>query len=154
MSALSEITRCGWVRASHAHPCPHDQHQPPARESSPVFVLVCGDNRILSGLVTRNLRQRGYAVRKIPLPPSRAIGTIDVGGADIVIVDLDCQEPELWRRAAELRASIRSVPLVILGHEWPTAVQVDQLHPCKYVRKPFAIEELVAAVQEVPLHVT
>lgn len=119
-----------------------------------MIVLVCGDNAILSDLVTRNLMRRGYEVSEQPLPPEDAAGPLDLHGANIVVVDLDCQEPELWRRAASVRMSMRGVPLVLLGHGWPTGTQLDRLRPCTYVRKPFAIDELVVAVHEAPMKVT
>jgi|GEM_PF-5682127 len=119
-----------------------------------MIVLVCGNNTILSDLVSRNLMLRGYQVSEQPLPSEDADGPLDMRGADIVVVDLDCQEPELWRRAASVRTSMRGVPLVILGHGWPIGTQLDRLRPCKYVRKPFAIEQLVAAVREAPMKVT
>ena len=78
-----------------------------------------------------------------------AFPTIPVD-AVLGIVNLDCQEPDLWRRAARVRATVPSVPLVILGHAWPAAAQLDRLQPCVYVRKPFAIDELLAAVQDAP----
>lgn len=117
-------------------------------------VLVWSNTRILSDLVTRNLDRRGFDVRETPLPPPGApIETPPVtAGVALAIVDLDCQEPELWHRAARVRAALPGTPLVILGHAWPAAAQVDRLQPCSYVRKPFAIGELLEAVQEVPIH--
>ena len=119
-------------------------------------VLVWGNDRILSDLVARNLVRRGFDVREIPLPrvgaPVEAPPIAD--GAELAIVDLDCQEPELWRRAARIRTAIPGIPLVILGHAWPASARLDRLQPCAYVRKPFAIDELMAAVQDVPMTMT
>lgn len=113
-------------------------------------VLLWSSNRILSDLVARNLAHRGFEVRETTLPPDDTPIVLIGDGADIVIVDLDCPEPELWRRAAFVRETVPAVPLVILGHGWPAIVQLDRLQPCTYVRKPFAIDELLTAVQEAP----
>jgi DNA-binding response OmpR family regulator len=112
-------------------------------------VLVCSDNRVLSDLVARNLGRRGFDVRERRLPALTAQGRPELEDADLVVVDLDCLEPELWRRTKLIRQRLRGVPLVILGHAWPTAPRLDRLQPCAYVRKPFAIDALVAAVQDV-----
>jgi hypothetical protein len=66
-----------------------------------------------------------------------------------VVVDLDYLDPELWRCASLIRHMLPGVPLVILGHSWPTSPRIDQLRPCTYVRKPFAIDALLAAVKDV-----
>jgi hypothetical protein len=84
------------------------------------------------------------------LPPISARGQLEHHDADLVVVDLDCLEPELWRRATILRKLLPGIPLVILGHAWPTSPRVDRLQPCTYVRKPFAIDALVAAVKDAP----
>jgi DNA-binding response OmpR family regulator len=122
-----------------------------------VIVVVWSGNRILSELITRNLVRRGFDVHEVPLPPSGVLAdapsTADIDAASLAIVDLDSQEPELWRRASQVRTAIPGIPLVILGHAWPTTAHLDRLQPCTYVRKPFAIDELLAAVQDVPMHV-
>jgi DNA-binding response OmpR family regulator len=113
-------------------------------------VLVWSDNHVLSDLVARNLGRRGFDVHEHPLPPLSARGRLEHKDADLVVVDLDCLEPEMWRRASLLRKLLPGVPLVILGHAWPTSPRVDRLQPCTYVRKPFAIDALVAAVKDAP----
>jgi DNA-binding response OmpR family regulator len=125
---------------------------PLAVGSHVVNVLVWSDNRILAGLISRNLVRRGFDVDELPLPSAHAPSPprpLDIQAA-LAIVDLDCQAPDLWCRAARIRTTIPRIPLVILGHAWPVAAQLDQLQPCIYVRKPFAIDELLAAIQKAP----
>jgi DNA-binding response OmpR family regulator len=112
-------------------------------------VLVWSDNHVLADLIARNLSRRGFDVQEWRLPPLSAQGRLDHHDADLVIVDLEWLEPELWRRAARLRRLLPGVPLVILGHAWPTSSRVERLQPCTYVRKPFTIDALLAAVQDV-----
>ncbi len=119
-------------------------------ESHVVIVLIWSNNHILSYLVTRNLVHRGFDVQEISLPPPGAPMETPPDAA-LVIVDLDCQEPELWHRAAMVRSALPGTPLVLLGHAWPAAAHLDRLRPCSYVRKPFAIGDLLAAVQDVPM---
>lgn len=124
-----------------------------SEESNFVIVLVWIDNRILSDLVTRNLARRGFDVRLETSPPpssSSAPVTPIAEEAGLAIVDLTCPEPELWRSASRVRRILPSIPLVLLGHAWPASAQLDRLQPCTYVRKPFSIDALVAAVHQAP----
>lgn len=112
-------------------------------------VLIWSDNRVLSDLVARNLGRRGFHVREGGLPSFPILECLEVDDPDLVVVDLDCLEPELWRRASHVRTFVPGVPMVILAHAWPTSPHIDRLQPCSYVRKPFAIDALLAAVQDV-----
>jgi DNA-binding response OmpR family regulator len=117
----------------------------------PMLVLLCGSNPVLSDLVSRQLVRRGFVVRAVPLGPLDA-STVRPGEAfDMVVADLDVAEPELWQRAASLRATFPYVPLLLLAHAWPGAADLEQLHPCVYVRKPLAIDELSAALDDARL---
>ena len=126
--------------------------RPLAVRGHAVNVLIWSDNRILAGLISRNLVRRGFDVHELPLPTADDLSQARPLGieAELAIVNLDCQEPDLWYRAARIRTTIPTIPLVFLGHAWPVAAQLDQLQPCIYVRKPFAIDELLAAVQNAP----
>jgi len=107
-------------------------------------ILVWSDNRTLSDLMTRNLTRRGFEVDEHPLPGAGAPS--DHGVPDLAIVDLSCPEPEMWQRASGIRAMLPGIPMVLLGHAWPTSARLGPLQPCAHVRKPFAIDELLAAV--------
>ena len=115
-----------------------------------MYVVVWSDNPIPSDLVVRNLRLRGFEVDERPLSTGAALGFIEHRDPDLAIMDLDCLESELWPRAARLRATMPARRLVILGHAWPTTDRLTPLQPCTYVRKPFAIDDLLAAVQDAP----
>jgi DNA-binding response OmpR family regulator len=118
-----------------------------------VAVLLWSDNRILADLVTQNLVRRGFNVHETPLPEPdapAAVTTMVDPDATLAVLDLDAPEPELWDRAGAVRTLMPCIPLVILGHAWPTTAHLDRLQPCTYVRKPFAIDELLTAIQDVP----
>jgi DNA-binding response OmpR family regulator len=115
-----------------------------------VFVLIRCDDCTLSHLVARNLERRGFDVREASSTRAEAPPSRDVRPPDLVVVDLGIQEPEQWERAERVRGEMPRMPLVFLGHAWPTSFQLERLQPCTYVRKPFAIDALLAAVQEAP----
>jgi DNA-binding response OmpR family regulator len=114
-----------------------------------MHVLVWSDNHILADLVAKNLDRRGFDVHEGPLPPFPVRGATELDAPDLIVVDLDCLDAELWHRASLIRRLLPGVPLVVLGHSWPTSPRVDRLQPCAYVRKPFAIDALLAAVKDV-----
>jgi len=110
----------------------------------PVGVLLCSDDRTLSDLVARNLDRRAFVVRQAPLAPLDAT-TLPPGAApDIIVADLDDEDPEAWYHAAWLRAAFPYLPLVLLAHGWPAPSEIARCQPCRLVRKPFAIDELLA----------
>ena len=111
-------------------------------------ILVWSDNRTLSDLVTRNLTRRGFEVDEHPLPGAGVPPSSDHSVPDLAIVDISCPEPEMWHRASEIRVMLPGIPMVVLGHAWPTSARLGPLQPCAYVRKPFAIDELLAAVHD------
>jgi DNA-binding response OmpR family regulator len=115
-----------------------------ASRAWPVDVLICGADRTLSDLVARNLDRRAFTVRQAPLAPLDAT-TMPPGVAPgIVVADLDDADPDGWRHAAWLRAAFPYVPLVLLAHSWPSTTVIQRFQPCRFVRKPFAIDELLA----------
>jgi DNA-binding response OmpR family regulator len=67
--------------------------------------------------------------------------------AGLVISDLDCPAPACWQCGARLRALFPSHPVLLLAHERPSARFVQAHTPCAYLQKPFAVDELVGAVQ-------
>ena len=119
-----------------------------------MLVLIRSEDRTLLHLVARNLERRRFDVREVMSmgaePPPSHHGRVP----DLVVVDLGIQEPEQWQRAERVRSEMPRVPLVFLGHAWPTVPQIERLQPCTYVRKPFAIDALLAAVLVAPTTVS
>ena len=67
--------------------------------------------------------------------------------AGLVISDLDCPAPECWQCGPRLRTLFPAHALLLLAHERPSAPYMQAHAPCGYVHKPFAVDELVGAVQ-------
>ncbi len=111
-------------------------------------VLVCSADATLSKLVAWNLAIRGFPVRQDPRSPccEAPAGSFNV---DVIIADLDCSGPASWQAAARLRETFRSLPVVLLSHDRPDAERLRGLAPCRHLRKPFAINNLLTAVREV-----
>jgi DNA-binding response OmpR family regulator len=118
-----------------------------------MLILIRSDNPILSELVARNLERRGFDVRETASASAACPSATQERRPDLVVVDLDTQEPEQWERAERVRNAMPSMPLVFLGHAWPTVARLARLRPCAYVRKPFAIDALLAAIRRAPQNV-
>ena len=119
-----------------------------------VAVLVYSSNSTLADLIERNLARRGFEVyRTARLPASGEPGPLP-HPIDVVVADLDSSEQHVWRGAARLRVLFPTTPLVLLAHDWPSGDRLRALGPCRYVRKPFAIHDLLAALRTVAASAT
>jgi DNA-binding response OmpR family regulator len=115
-------------------------------------VLLCSPDRELADLVTRNLARRGFRVRHEVWAACHAgpghgppESSDDV---DLVIADLDCMGSASWQAIVYLRRLSRGVPVVFLAYEWPNPGRLGRCQPCGYLRKPFAMDELLRVVRE------
>lgn len=113
-----------------------------------VKVLVCGVDEALSELLALNLARRGFE-------PCRARWAACCGDAEaapppaeLIVADLDCPEPDAWLGAARARELFPARPLIYLGHGWPDLQRLRSLQPCGYIRKPFAVDELLRLLRE------
>ncbi len=106
-------------------------------------VLLCSRDPELSALLTVNLERRDFTVQwELWSPCCEWIrdGHRDV---DLVIADLDCQEPGCWDAATRLRGAYQRQPLILLGYAWSAPSRLLPLKPFSYVRKPFGIVDLL-----------
>ncbi len=108
-------------------------------------VLLCSNDRTLSDLVARNLDRRQYVVRQVPMIQRAGILVPPGMAFDMVVADVDDEDPATWEHVAWLRRAFPYLPLVLLSHSWPSATQAERFRPCHFVRKPFAMDELLAA---------
>jgi CheY-like chemotaxis protein len=114
-----------------------------------VRILVWSADGSLANLVTWNLEHRGFAVLRAagapccePLPPATP-------APDVVIADLNCPEPRCWDGVSQLRERFGRQPLILLSHAWPPTHRLRAIQPYGYLKKPFAIEELLKILHQV-----
>jgi DNA-binding response OmpR family regulator len=111
-------------------------------------VLVCSIDESFSELVALNLTRRGFSIRRERWAACCDAGETSANQADVVIVDLDCPEPECWRGGTRARRRFPDCALVYLGHGWPATERLRAVQPCGYVRKPFGMGELLRVLGE------
>jgi len=116
-------------------------------------VLVVEDDRELREAVRRYLERAGHAVHTTG-SGAEALGLLDTGGVDLVVLDLGLPDVDGLEVLAAARQS-REVPVVVLTARSQVEDRIDGLRrgADDYVTKPFSPTELVLRVQAV-LHRT
>jgi DNA-binding response OmpR family regulator len=114
----------------------------------PVVAIVSDDDVSLA-LIHLNLARRGYAV-VVALVCHVEEGWQPLRSPGLLIVDLGVPEPACWEQAAWLRERdwAYQARLIVLNHCWPEAEWLDRLGAYRHLRKPFAVDDLVTAVEE------
>jgi DNA-binding response OmpR family regulator len=110
-------------------------------------VLVTSPDSTLARLVAWNLEHWGFHLCADTGtaggdPPPASLGL------DLIIADLDAGETLCWDEAYRLRARYPGTALLLLSHEWPRHDPLAALQPCGYVRKPFAVGDLLATIRQ------
>lgn len=145
----------GWLHSPWVVPCGRRFRICHRSESGVcmVSVLLCSIDTSLSRLLGWNLSRRGYDVRHAKWDPyyETAEAPPVLADADIVISDLSCPEPDCWVAASRVRQLAETLPVVILAYCWPDERQLRALHPCIYLRKPCAVDELLKALRDLEL---
>lgn len=115
-----------------------------------VNVAVCSADLVVSQLLALNLNRRGFVVRQTHWAPccGGPEATPDLGGAALIIADLDCSAPTCWTGATRLRRAAGDLPILFLGHEWPDPARLQSLQPCGYLRNPFALQALIQLLHQ------
>ncbi len=112
-------------------------------------VAVVSDDEVSLALIHLNLARRGYTMLVALLDHVRQ-GWQPSHALDLLLVDLAVPEPECWQLAHEVRSRpwAQPVRLIVLSDCWPDAVWLERLAAHRLVRKPFAVDALVTAVEE------
>jgi len=109
-------------------------------------VLVLSIDATLADLVKLNLERRRFGVRQQTWAACCGAGAATSEEADLVVADLDCPPPACWNGLSRLRALFPSHPLLVLAYDRPTAPFLQGCSPCRYLQKPFAIDNFMQAV--------
>jgi hypothetical protein len=102
-------------------------------------------------LVARNLAWRRFEVHQAPLAPPDATSLPPGVAIDIVIANVDHEDTDDLRW---LRTLFPYQGLVLLVNGLPGKAQSECLQPCRFIRKPFAIDQLLAECEAARLATT
>lgn len=111
-------------------------------------VLLIEDDDLVAAVLTRTLERRGDRVVRAHDGASGAQAFAQ-HEADIRLVILDCCLPDIdgVRLGRALRHIVPKLPLLVMsGWEFPSAVQLAENGPTRFLAKPFTPAELHAEV--------
>lgn len=115
----------------------------------PRNVLVFSTDAALVERLRSSLAVHGLHVRHATWAPCCAVPTgAEQTPTDVVVADLDCPEPDCWRHATRLRRAFGSLPVVFLFHALPDEARLRAWRPSAYLRKPFAVDELLRVLRD------
>jgi two-component system, OmpR family, response regulator len=116
------------------------------RATATAHVLLVEDEDRIASFITKGLSTRGFEVRRVAT--GREVDDA-LNGADVVVLDLGLPDEDGLAVLSRLRASGRSVPIVILTARGEVEDRVAGLEhgADDYVPKPFAIDELAARLR-------
>ncbi|SRR5579884_1585036 len=111
-------------------------------------VAIVSDDDVSLALIHLNLARRGYPVL-VALVVHVEQGWQPLRPPDLLLVDLTAPEPACWEQAAWLREQpwARGARLIVLNACWRDAEWLRRLGAHTHLRKPFAVEQLVTAVE-------
>ena len=111
-----------------------------------MHLLVVEDDEAIAVPLVRGLERSGYEVTRV----STGRDALDIGGVDLVLLDLGLPDLDGYEVCRRLRAA-SSVPIIVVtarGDEGDRVLGLD-LGADDYVVKPFGLRELVARVRAV-----
>ncbi len=112
-------------------------------------VVLFSSDRALSDLLKANLERSGFAVRQQTWVQVQALAAEHEGALDLLLADVDdAAEHACFEAVAGLRKRFAARPLLVLAHEWPDARRLQTWQPCRYVRKPFAVGDVLGALEQ------
>jgi two-component system KDP operon response regulator KdpE len=116
-----------------------------------VRILVVDDEPAIRRLLRTGLGSQGYAIVEAS---TAAEANRQLGGADLVILDLGLPDATGQDLLARWRAAGNAVPVVILSSRTDEAgiVQALELGADDYVTKPFGMRELIARLRTALRH--
>ena len=117
------------------------------RHKSTQRILIADDDPTIRGLLSRVLKDMGYTV-ETAIDGRAALETITASPPDLLIIDLIMPGLTGWSVLARARSRAPILPIIIISGTAPTVRRQAALFPdtTVFLRKPIAIEELLAVV--------
>jgi two-component system KDP operon response regulator KdpE len=108
-------------------------------------ILIVEDDAALCNVLARHLEALGYMVFTAGTF-REAVDQMALGPA-LLILDLTLPDASGWDVATWLESITEPVPIIIISGSTPDAQHVRRFHPVAFLPKPFAIGDLVKAVE-------
>lgn len=123
------------------------QREAASYNSAAMRILVVEDDPRMASLLSRALRESGYAVDVVG-EGFEAIERGSLGGYDLLVLDILLPGIDGFAVCEQLRATIGATPILMLSARSEIADRVRglDLGADDYMAKPFAVEELRARV--------
>ncbi len=115
----------------------------------PARVLLVEDEDILRRVLARSLAQRGWSVDQAAAVGA-ALACCAVAWPDVIVLDLYLPDAPGWELLRQLEGAPRLRPgVVVISAVPPQRSAVAQFRPLVYLQKPFAIDALLLAIDQV-----
>jgi DNA-binding response OmpR family regulator len=109
-------------------------------------ILIVEDDAALRRELARSLGAAGYLVSEVGTF-REAIEQLELKPA-LMILDITLPDATGWDVAAWLESLTTPVPMVLISGGTPDAKHLRQFHPVAFLPKPFAVDDLLVAVEE------
>jgi DNA-binding response OmpR family regulator len=109
-------------------------------------ILIVEDDTALRTVIARSLEAAGYLVFQAGTFRA-AVDQLEIKPA-LMILDITLPDATGWDVASWLEALTSPVPIVLISGGTPDATRLQRVHPVAFLPKPFAIDELLAVVEQ------
>ncbi|MEX1254064.1 MAG: response regulator [Dehalococcoidia bacterium] len=114
-------------------------------------VLLVEDEGPLADTIARSLRARGYQTTVAPTGES-AMAELTRARPDVVVLDVNLPDLTGWDILRRLSESDQPRPGVVVISAGPISQKrIEELRPDKWLEKPFPLDALIRALQELEL---
>lgn len=109
-------------------------------------ILIVEDDTALRTILARNLTALGYMV--FQAGTFRAAADQMAIKPALLILDINLPDATGWDVANWLESMTEPVPIILISGGTPEVKRLQHFHPVAFLPKPFAIDELLAVVEE------
>lgn len=109
-------------------------------------ILIVEDDTALRTILARNLTALGYMVFQAGTF-REAADQMAIKPA-LLILDITLPDATGWDVANWLESLTAPVPIILISGGTPEATRLRRFHPVAFLPKPFAIDELLAVVEQ------